>query len=300
MHPDRDLELYVAEGLPPAAEERLRAHLAQCSRCRARYDEQVLLLRALAGDPQKATAAEDRRMAARAVSGFRDRPRSPSRADRLVDGFLWLRGPHWAAAGALAAAAVVLVIWTRPPPARLVAAEGVQVNGKLAAPGDRLSTGARVEVAVTGVAELTIARGGTIKVFPGTTVIVGARGELIELEAGRIWCQIDHNGRSFAVRTDRGEARVLGTSFVVEKSGDGDTEVRVQEGTVAVEDRDHRGTVQVHSGQKTRLRARAAPTPPKGYSDRDRSDWVRSLEKFLRKVGRGIEKAVDDVKEKLK
>ena len=300
MHPDRDIELYVAEGLPPAAEERLRTHLARCAHCRARYDERVLLMRALAGDPGKATAAEDRRMAARALSGFRARPHSPGRADRVVDGLLWLRGPRLATAGALAAAAVVLVIWTRPPPARLVAAEGVQVDGELAAPGDGLSTGARVQVAVTGVAELTIARGGTIRVFPGATVTVGARGELIELERGRVWCQVDHNGRPFAVRTDRGEARVLGTSFVVEKSGDGDTEVRVQEGTVAVEDRDHRGTVEVHSGQKTRLRARAAPTPPRGYSDRDRSDWVRSLENFLRKVGRGIEKAVDDVKKKLK
>lgn len=300
MHPDRDIELYVAEGLPPAAEESLRAHLVQCARCRARYDEQVLLLRALAGDPQKATAAEDRRMAARAMSGFRARLRSPRRAERFVDGFLWLRGLRLATAGALAAAAVVAVIWTRPPPARLVAAEGVQVDGKLAAPGDRLSTGARVQVAATGVAELTIARGGTIKVFPGATVTVGARGELIELETGRVWCQVDHNGRSFAVRTDRGEARVLGTSFVVEKLSDGDTEVRVQEGTVAVEDRDHHGTVQVHSGQKTRLRARAAPTPPKSYADHDRSDWARSLERFLRKVGREIEKAVDDVKKKLK
>src|SRR5690349_13243675 len=45
-----------------------RAHLATCDACRARYDEHVRLLRALAGDPSSATRAEDDAIVARVLA----------------------------------------------------------------------------------------------------------------------------------------------------------------------------------------------------------------------------------------
>src|ERR1700674_1568705 len=300
MHPDRAIDrLLSGEATAPLAES-LRTHLAGCARCRARYDGQILMLRARAGSVRSATPAEDGRKVQRALAGAGfGPPRSAAKTPAASFGFDLRR---LAVGLSFAAAAVVLVVLAgmflrSRPAARLVVAHAVLVNGQPATTGAALAAGARLEVPRTGLAEGALHRGGSVKIFPGTRVVVGPRGELVQLEVGRIWCQVDHNGRPFAVRTEHGEARVLGTSFVVEHAEGEETEVRVLEGTVAVEDAGHRGTVKVHRGQKTRLREQAPPAPPRSYVEHDRSDWANSLRELFQKIGRGVGKAFHDIKD---
>ncbi|GAC1545275.1 MAG: hypothetical protein NVS2B9_12500 [Myxococcales bacterium] len=301
MHPDRAIDRFLSEGRAPLAES-VRAHVAGCARCRARYDGQVLLLRALAGSVRSATPAEDARMVQRALAGAGATSVTPA-AKEVSAPFRWdLR--RLVVGLSFAAAAVALVVLAgrflqSGPAARLVTAHAVMLDGKPATAGAALAAGAHLEVPRAGLAELALDRGGRVKIFPGTRVVVGARGELVQLEAGRIWCQVDHNGRPFAVRTDQGEARVLGTSFVVEHADGDETEVRVLEGTVAVEDTGHRGTVKVHRGQKTRLRPQAPPAPPRSYAEHDRSDWAAGLREVVEKIGRGVGKAFHDIKDSI-
>lgn len=300
MHPDRAIDRLLSDGAAEALAGSVRAHVAGCARCRARYDGQVLLLRALAGSVRRATPAEDARMVRRALAAAG--ATSPTSAAKEVPAPFWLDLRRLVVGLSFAAAAVVLAVLAGTllrsgPAARLVTAHAVLVNGQPAAAGAALAAGARLEVPRTGLAELALDRGGRVKIFPGTRVVVGRRGEIVQLEAGRIWCQLDRNGRPFAVRTDQGEARVLGTSFVVEHAKGDETEVRVLEGTVAVEDNAHRGTVKVHGGQKTQLRPRAPPTPPQSYAEHDRSDWAAGLRSLVEKIGRGVGKAFHDLKD---
>src|SRR5262249_49704680 len=109
--------------------------------------------------------------------------------------------------------------------------------------------------------------------------------------------QVEKGRGAFVVRTDRAEARVLGTSFVVDRAAGGDTDVRVIEGTVEVEDAERRGSVRVRGGQRTHVGARAAPSPPRRYDGHSDSDeWKR----FFAEIGRALDDAFKHLKDAFK
>ncbi|MHB1844862.1 MAG: FecR domain-containing protein [Deltaproteobacteria bacterium] len=318
MHPRRTaIDRLVLGESSPAEEARLRNHLRRCARCRTTFDELVVLARALAGDPRRPTRAEEERIVRRAIAGAGFRPKRPKAA--FGELFVW----HPFAATALAlglllglgaalrpllhpAAPSRSVELARPslpapprqaiaataPPApagRLLRSRGARVDGHPAPDGSPIPAGARVEVGAEP-AELEVARGGTLRLYPRSGVTVGAGGERVELERGKVWCVLEHNGRPFTVATDRGEARVRGTSFVVERRDDGDTDVRVVSGKVEVEDRAHRGELLVEGGQQSRLRAESPPSPPRHYtSARDRQDWDDAFSGLVRRLRRLID-----------
>lgn len=58
MHADRWISTHFADGLEAAAEQRMRAHLRRCERCRAEYDRAATLLRAAAGHAPTAAECE--------------------------------------------------------------------------------------------------------------------------------------------------------------------------------------------------------------------------------------------------
>ena len=43
MHLKRDIDRYLAEGLPAASEQQLRQHLRLCAHCRGYYDDELRL-----------------------------------------------------------------------------------------------------------------------------------------------------------------------------------------------------------------------------------------------------------------
>lgn len=298
MHRKGLIDRYLAEGLPPDREARLRAHLAGCERCRSYYDAQATLLRALAGYPDRLTPAEVERAVRRAlvaVGAGSSRTARPARMSALA-ALPWMPGREVAmAAGLLVVAGLAVFAATRPaaPAGRLVAAEAVEVNGAPASEGAVVRGGHDVVVGAGGMAEIALERGGTARLFPGTSIVLSARGAALDLEVGRVWCDVPKDDAGFRVRTDRGEARVIGTSFVVRHAADGDTEVRVIEGVVEVEDAGGRGTVQVQRGEKTRIERGTAPSPAQAYSGaEDQSDW----EWLLRELGQVIERGLRSTK----
>jgi ferric-dicitrate binding protein FerR (iron transport regulator) len=140
-----------------------------------------------------------------------------------------------------------------------------------------------------GLAELELVRGGRVRLYPRTRLTLLPQGETIELVEGKVFCEIEPGHGRFIVHTDRGEARVLGTSFVVEKLPGGDTDVRVLSGRVEVEDTGHHGIVRVSDGQRTRLAIDAPPLPALHYDPQtDRMQWDQAL----RKLGRGLDRTL--------
>lgn len=299
MHRKRAIRRYLESGLHAGAESRLLAHLRGCAACRAYYDQQALLLRALAGAIAVPTRAEEERLATRMLRAGGVTPSAVTWVDRVME------APARSAALAFAAlllfVSLGIFVGRALIPGRagvLVAARSVTVDGRALQPGAKLPAGARITVEKKGAAEIELARGGKARLYPGAAVVLGKSGELIDLSTGKVWCEVDRDRGAFAVRTDRAEARVLGTSFVVEKRKDGDTDVRVVEGTVEVEDVEHRGQVRLERGQRSRVASGSGPSPPRRYdSDDDLAEWERILEE----IGRAVEetfKAIENALEK--
>ena len=143
-------------------------------------------------------------------------------------------------------------------------------------------------VSANGLAELELLRGGRARLFPRTRIKLKPRGEVLELEDGTVWCDVEPARGRFVVSTVRGEARALGTSFIVEEPKGGDTDVRVLSGVVEVEDAGHHGTVRIKGGERIRLPSRGAPLRVLRYdTEADRADW----EKAFRPLGRELERS---------
>ncbi|MBI5482285.1 MAG: zf-HC2 domain-containing protein, partial [Deltaproteobacteria bacterium] len=120
MHRRSTIDRYLAGDLPDAAEARLRAHLSGCARCRAYFDEQIALLRALAGDASRPTPAEGVRMVRRALaSAGLSLPPAGGPTPRAERRASWLLRPA-AAAAAVCVLIGAAVLWQRlrtTPPA---------------------------------------------------------------------------------------------------------------------------------------------------------------------------------------
>jgi len=318
MHPRRDIERYLAEGLAPNAEQALRDHLRECASCRGFYDDEVRLRRALSGAPGQPTRVEQDRLRRLILSRVGLMPAAVENPRRTFTPRA--RANPWTFGLPAAAAALALIagLWglstmrgedelprpievslpaTPVAAARLTQAKEVTQGSVLLRVGAVLDAEARIMTGADGLAEIELVRGGRVRLFANTRLKLAPRGESIELEAGKIWCEIESGRGRFFVHTERGDARVLGTSFVVEKSMSGDTDVRVLSGVVEVEDAAHRGIVRVKEAQRTRLLIESAPARVLRYDPQaDLDDWAQAL----RKIGRDIERTLHKIGDKLR
>lgn len=317
-HRRADIDRYLAEGLPAEAERTLRTHLADCADCRQIYDEELRLRRALAGAPGRATASEEARLQRLVLerAGL-----TPPRLASPAPSWLGLNLPRsatgWPARLALGAASLALVVglWAALSrrdsgqalpvaaapqevlAARLIQARGVTLDGAPAKVGATVLVNSEVRIVADGMAELDLVRGGRILLFPRSRLSLGPRGESVVLSTGKVWCEVEPGRGRFVVQTEHGQARVLGTSFVVDKPMGSETEVRVIGGLVEVEDTERRGLVRVRAGQRTRLRREAAPAPAMAYdSGRDRADLEQALQQLGREIERGLRRLGDKLR----
>ncbi|MBS2029093.1 MAG: FecR domain-containing protein [Deltaproteobacteria bacterium] len=301
------IDRLLAVGLPPRAEVKLRAHLRGCEPCRAFYDDEVRLLRAFAGDVRRPTPAELSRLVRRTLAEVAPGAPRPESKPSWVDAWIFEPWRQLTIGLVAASVAVLLVVFAgvqlessgrvsgAPSLAAAVSTtREATVDGAVAMDGTGVFAGTEIAVGKSGAVELQLVRGGRVRLFPETRVVLGPRGETVELRSGRVWCDIDPGVGGFSVHTDNAVARVLGTSFVVEREASGATEVRVLSGAVQVQDSGHRGEVVVHGGQKSEVRAEAAPSPASHYDPSDDlSAWDRlwrSIGRFLRGIGRVFSK----------
>lgn len=310
MHRSARIRAYLEGDLPPAAEARLRRHLRGCARCRATYETEQRLLRALAGDADAPTPAEDARLVDRVLDAAEADEAvapaaGPARRERfgagLVDAILWLPGPALAGASLVLVAVVAGAVLALHPGAPLLAAhvvrgEGLLLDAKAQPVGDTplpLDAGRTLEVGKGGLAVLALERGGELRVYPGTRLSLTARGRAVHLDAGRVWCRIPEGHGRFEVRTGEAVVVDLGTSFVVTQAPKSGTEVRVMSGRVRVSGRGRHARVIVHGGQKTRVAPGHDPTPPARYDpSRDRLDWATLWHRFVQ----GLRNAIENVR----
>lgn len=81
----------------------------------------------------------------------------------------------------------------------------------------------------------TLADGSQLRLDSNSAVDVALTGDtrVLHLRQGRLFLDVQHDGRPFVVEVDGAEVRVLGTRFAVARSDD-DTEVLLQSGKVEV------------------------------------------------------------------
>ncbi|MEW5851031.1 MAG: FecR domain-containing protein [Myxococcota bacterium] len=260
MHFQNEIDRYLEDGLPPAREQELRAHLDGCAECRAYYDRQATLFRALAGNPAAPTPRQQAQLMQRILARTHGEPVPPP----VVAAAPQFRARPWALAWlGTCAVAATLVLWMTRDSAAGVAqvqgAEGLTVNGVAAEAGARVESGMVLEVTAPGQARLRLSRGAELTLAGGTRAVLLEEGNLVRLERGRARSQVEKGRGGYAVQTVHGTARVLGTSFDVELISPREgTQVRVLEGRVRVEDVTTGLTRELLAGQDALL---GAPPP---------------------------------------
>lgn len=304
VHDRDEIERYVGEGLPAGREAGLRAHLTECAECRGYYERQLELLRALRGAPDEPTPGEEAALRRRVLAGLDDAP-GVGWAQRWydwLDRYIIVRDRPRVAAGLVAACllvvGVVVLIIAVParPVGRIARAEVALLAGQPVANGKPIRTGQRLEVARSGLAVVELEETGTVRVFSGSELSFVGNERRLELAVGKIWCLVDPGANGFQVQTHEAVARVVGTSFVVERRGE-TTEVRVMEGRVEVEDAQGHGEVEVAAHRRTRVAAGAAPEKPRRYSSgADRDEWESSVHRLLKQLERDLSNGIDTLR----
>ncbi len=302
MHPERAIVRYVVEGLPVSAERRLRAHLRDCERCRARYDAERRLFAALSGKPDE--AGDERAFEMRLLAEIFPpvQPAASSSWHEMLASLLWAPRPALAA-GVLAVVALAVLI-TAVVPGRpsasgiagtVVRAAGAKSSEQVLDVGAKVRPLDVVRVEHGGMLELSLERGGLLRVFPDTTLVLGRRGESVVLDHGKVWCLPDANRGSFEVTTATATARVLGTSFIVAADDDA-TDVRVVSGVVEVQDAEERGRVVVRREQSTRVLKGQGPTAASRSSVDDIGEWQRFWDALVKSLKSGFDSIERELK----
>ncbi len=258
------IDLHLADGLPAPLEQRLRSHLRGCERCRAYYDENVRLLRAVRGGaPGMGELARIERLALGAISGS-----TPGRV------------AVWGVAGAAVAAALIAFVayaaLATDEVGRVASAGTLTIEGAPARVGDDVPEGALV-VAVKGTSELSLEGGRTVLLTEGTAVRVGAKGAVATLEAGRARFSVEPEQRQFVVVAGEASVEVQGTVFTVDRREKDEVLVHVERGRVRVAGK--KNAVVVSAGQATLVRSGSAAAPRRSgrYIVDDAAEAVRQL-----------------------
>lgn len=205
-------------------------------------DVVAALIRA-AGRREEPPAEAYRQVLAAASAAFREK--AARRRERL-----WVM---WAAAAAVLVLAVALAFqWSPPGTQRAELARIERAIGAVQlATGDAwqpagasrqpLARGTRLRTLAGARAALQLADGGSLRLAPGTEILLDAPGSL-RLSEGMIY--LDHHGSAgagFRITTPAGNVRDLGTQFELKVTG-GVLRLRVREGRVEVERADRRVT----------------------------------------------------------
>jgi ferric-dicitrate binding protein FerR (iron transport regulator) len=301
-HPDVELERLASHGLPAVREAALREHLRQCERCRARYDHDLLLRRALSGrglhEPLEAEVEGtlQRVLHDLALREQRDEEAAPEPAPRSW----WAWGMASAAAAFVAVVGVTAVLMLPPDSVgELQQADGVAVAGRRVSRGHALAPGDHIVVNTKGMAVVRLPSvDATLRAFPGTELVMESNdASSVRLVRGKVWTQIARlpAGRAFQIRTRDAVALVRGTSFVVEQKEEA-TDVRVLGGAVALTDARGERTVTIPAAHRASVAAGYFPTVPRSYEPTEDIDaWRGVLVGFVNELQRAIKLGIDEL-----
>lgn len=224
--------LAVGEGVSDREQAWLAHHARGCAEC-AREAALYASLREAVGRPERLLVAAP-------VAGSRGRLLTVRRASvallALAAGIALGFGLRPERGGVQLARPVAS---PAPLTARLLFASGEAQPGQTTAAagrsvvhGERLATrDGRACLAIAGSITVCLDRHST-----ATVSLADPSRAVVQLERGRLLARLDRQpaGRSFAVRTPKAEVQAVGTRFSVTLAEDGQTQVRLHEGRVAV------------------------------------------------------------------
>ncbi|MBN2493085.1 MAG: FecR domain-containing protein [Deltaproteobacteria bacterium] len=271
MHAREQIDRYLCDDLGSWSAARMRRHLSACPACRERYDEQILLVRALHGDAGAPGADELARMVRRVERelGLTQKPDAGQRALK------WALGIAGAAAACLA---LLLVLWSpAEPEAPKIQEPSWLESGPVAS-------------------SLVTEAGVRIEIHPHSRYRVCDAGRLMELASGKVCCRVEPGTGGFSVRTPEARVDVRGTSFVVDRLSEARTTVRVIEGRVEVSGEKGKALV-LDAGQRCIVKAGGAPVriaykpAAKPPTAKPRSDW----DWFWERLGKDLSQATEDI-----
>lgn len=201
--------------------------------------------------------------------------------------------------------AIVIVLWnalacSRPEIKVIEVRDVLQQNGRNLRVGDRVDPEGEI-TAVGGRAIVEVENTGEIRIFPATQITIDAKQHdlRVKLITGKVWLAIVRHFETDTtwVETANAVAGVRGTEFIVEQHPD-ETEVRVLEGEVHVEQKKQRGKVHpVKARQKVRVKGDAEPSGLEDYDpavDRDLWNKMAALLKEIRDVAVDSAKAITE------
>jgi transmembrane sensor len=174
------------------------------------------------------------------LAGIKDEVAEIKTAHQTAARHPWLRWPTLAGASLIAAAAIAVFLWPRPP------RDTVQ---NLATP-------------IAQRQSLTLADGTQLELNAQTVLAVemNARERRVRLAGGEAFFHVAKDAeRPFFVETAAGSVRVTGTQFNIRTADTGQLEVTVLEGAVQVRPGDHAGTRNLHANEQL-VRARGEVT----------------------------------------
>ena len=283
-HPRWLIDLSLADLMPRPVEPRLRAHLRQCEACRSYYDAGVLALRATRGDAEAPGLGERERLERRALS-VADPPREATgwRPGRL--------GIALAASGLLLLG--LLTVWFRPVGVVFAGGQQLEIDGKPAATGADVSSGAKVS-ALKGDSAVLLAGKRGVLLREGASARFNERGAQAVLEKGRVRFSIKPKQGDFTVWAGEVSVKVRGTIFVVDRRSEEETLVAVHTGEVEVTGA--QGVkVTLREGQESVVK-RGVASPPrrasKGSLEEDRGDLLIWLKRAWQRLLGNLDQAV--------
>lgn len=280
-HPHWLIDLYLLGFFSSSLGARVRLHLGGCEGCRSYYDQGVLALRASSRHSEGFGLGERERLEQRGASVARwEHVRSGS-------------SRRWIPMAAAATVLLALVVWwPRPVGVIFAAGEQLTIDGRPAAVGDEVASGAMVEAGKGDSAVLLEGKRGVL-LREGARASFGARGAEASLEQGRARFAVKPGQGHFAVLAGEARVEVRGTIFVVDRKSDEETLVAVHRGEVLVSAKDIEVTVR--DGQESIVTSGTPSAPRRASSDslqEDRGDFLvwlkRTWLQFLGKLDRAV------------
>ena len=156
-------------------------------------------------------------------------------------------------------------------PAGLVKIEMLADSGGVIIPASRrITSGDSIKTLVINDRHrLIMSTDTTLTIRPLTTG--GRVGCTVNLDFGRIYTNVQHDGNPFVVKTDHGQAKITGTSFDITTEETG-TRLIVVEGLVQFAS--DISSVQVGAGQLSEIIAGSAPSKPQFCNAAELTAWA--------------------------
>lgn len=185
----------------------------------------------------------------------------------VVGIFTWIMFPH----STPEITPEIALQQTVPEPKPSVKIELISEDGSsFLADSRQIDSGSKLQtLVINGKHRMVMNAGTSLSIEP--LAINAQLGCIVKLDSGQIYTHVQHDGNPFIIDTINGQAVITGTTFDINATKDSTTLV-VSEGTVRFESQ--KGTVNVATGQKSKIVGQSAPSIPLACNTYELTAWA--------------------------